>query len=102
VTVERSPQRFKLPRWAATLICIAALVGVYYAFQGINDLIAPAKFNPCGSINPNCAVHPATTTTFKPPTVTPVTPVTVQIVPLPPNPNTTPGGIPQPSFAPAP
>jgi len=35
-------ERYKLPRWAAPLACIAALVGLYYAFQRINDLIAPA------------------------------------------------------------
>jgi hypothetical protein len=104
-TIERV---FQLLRWGFTLVCIAALVGLFYAFQGIDHLIAPDKFNPCGSITPTCAVGPDTKlpsssqTTIpvsEPPT--PLTSTTVQIVLLPSNLNAPPN-TPQPSFAPAP
>lgn len=75
---ERSAERHKLPGLVATLMCIAALVGVYYVFQGVNDLLARAKILPCGTSNPTCAVRPAptptaTTTPILTPTLTPST-----------------------------
>lgn len=95
--VDRRRGLYRLPRWVNTLIAIAALVALYFAFVGINHLIAPANFNPCGSLNPNCAEHSTSTTEPVIPATT--TPTTAQIVPLPTNPDS---NGPQPLFAPAP
>ena len=105
VEADRRRGLYRLPGWVNTLICIAAIVALYYAFQGINDLDAPAKVLPCGTINPTCAVRPASKTPSLPPTPRTTTPTTAQIVPLPPSNTPCPSGascIPQPSFAPAP
>jgi hypothetical protein len=93
----------KLPVWAATLLCFAVIVGIIFAIQAINEPTAPAKTNHSCSVNPICgapklpSVSRTTVPVFKPLTVTPTT---VQIVPLPPNPNAPPN-TPQ-QFAPAP
>jgi hypothetical protein len=90
VIAERSPERRN-----SRLFNVACFVGICVALSGLGWLVfhgtdhVPA---PTGT----------TTTTFKAPPTTSTTSTTVQIVPLPANPNATPGGIPQPSFAPAP
>lgn len=80
VNVERKRRLYRLPGWVNTLICIAALVGLYYTLQGVNDLVAPAKFNPCGSINPTCAVHPTPKPTGPSTTVPIASPTTVPVL----------------------
>jgi hypothetical protein len=95
-----------LPRWLNTLIAIGALVGLVFAGQAIDHLLATPN-DACGSFNPTCAVRPdaklpATKNSILSPYVPPATdtPTTVQIVPIPGNNNGS--NIPQPSFGPAP
>jgi hypothetical protein len=102
VNTEHRAERGKLlpDSVVPTLIGIIALIGVYYAFQGIHSLVALASS--CGS----CAARPAAGAPFSSHLVSPLTPrtstpTTAQIVPLPSN-NNCPSCIPQPSFGPAP
>ena len=77
-----SAERYNFRPWVSTLICIAAIVALYFVFQDIHSLVAPAKINACGTAGHcNSVKRPKSDTLLTVPPTLPTTPTTAQNVP---------------------